>query len=263
MRFSNARFVLVATFGCVALLACRKSMDMSNATSTNSPATASVTPPAVAAPTLAPGFTSAAFAPGRYATVVGRVLNGTHSLQVLSEDSTAVFAVELLANGTATATRGWRYISRNDGPQTHSQENYREQQGYRGTFSTHDGVTDIVLNADDTVCPHIFEGEYVLERAKSVTLRCARAVPPAELGVGATPVLLCQVVTADLREFEPQLVEGVAAGEWMVLGSGNGLEVRVTGRPLAARAGEPMQAVVAVAPGPIGLGAWQQRLTDN
>lgn len=261
MRFSNARSVFVATVGCVALLACRKSMDMSNATSTNSPATASVNPPTVAPPTLAPGFTSAAFAPGRYAAAIGRQLNGTHSLQVLKEDSTAVFAVELLADGTATATRGWRYISRNDGPQTHSQENYREQQGYRGTFVTSNGITDVVLNTDDTVCPHIFEGEYALDRAATVTLRCVRAVPPAELGVGATPVLLCQA--AGLREFEPQLVDGVAAGEWMVLGSGNGIEVRVTGRPSAARAGEPMQAVVAVAPGPIALGAWQQRLADN
>ena len=49
---------------------------------------------------------------------------------------------------------------------------------------------------------------------------------------------------------------------WLVLGGGNGLQVQVTGRPLAARAGEPMHAIVSVASAPIASDAWQRRLAS-
>jgi hypothetical protein len=83
---------------------------------------------------LGHGFTPVAFAPGRYATAIQRTMHGTHALQVLKEDSTAAFMLELAADGTATACRGWRYEFRNDGPQVHTADHYREQQGYRGRY---------------------------------------------------------------------------------------------------------------------------------
>ena len=59
---------------------------------------------------LGHGFTPAAFAPGRYATAIQRTMHGTHALQVLKEDSTAAFTLQLAANGTATAPRGWHHV---------------------------------------------------------------------------------------------------------------------------------------------------------
>ena len=268
MGFNKLHFVLVGILGSATQPSCRKSMDMSNAPSTSSPANG-VTATNVPIPV---GFTAAAFEPGRYASVVDRQLHGTHSLQVLSEDSTAMLVLELLPDGTATAMRGWRYITRNDGPQTHSQEHYREQQGYRGTFTTRNGTTEVALNADDTVCPGIFEGELALQRATELVLRCVRAVPPADLNVGITPLLLCHVVNANPSEMKPQIVASIASaqpeqtrersaqGDWFALGSGNGLAVHITGRPWAARAGSPVREVVSVARLPIVLGTWQQRL---
>ncbi len=267
MDFRQARYTWAVVVGCIALPCCRKSMDMSNPASANSTVTATApaagtTTPISSQDALPAGFTATAFAPGRYVSVIGRLLHGTHALQVLNEDSTALLAIELSADGSATVTRGWRYSSRNDGPQVHTQENYREQQGYRGTFITHDVAADVVFKTDDTVCPHIFEGAYALDRAAQLALRCIRAVPPAALGVGTAPVLLCRSVPVGQLEFEPQIVESVAEGPWLVLGGGNGLQVQVTGRPLAARAGEPMHAIVSVASAPIASDAWQRRLAS-
>lgn len=259
---SNQRCHAVAVaILCIALPGCPKSVDMSNPESANSNVTdADTVAGTPAAESLPPGFVATAFTPGRYVTIVGRLLNGTHALQVLSEDSTAMLSIELLADGTATATRGWKYSSRNDGPKVQRQESYREQQGYRGTYSVRDTVADVVLNSDDTVCPPSFKGEYKLDRVASLTLRCVHATPPATLGAGTGPVLLCRSVTPGVLELQPQIVESVADGQWLVLGSGNGLQISVKGRPPAAQAGEPMSAVVTAPSTPIAPDAWEHRL---
>src|SRR5690606_10882396 len=118
------------------------------------------TAPPGAVPALALGadLVPSAFVPGRYAIAIQRTLHGTHALQVLDEDSTSTLVLELGADGTATACRGWRYLFRNAGPEVQTEDRYREQRGYRGRYTVVDGVAELELTIDDAVCPHVFEG---------------------------------------------------------------------------------------------------------
>jgi hypothetical protein len=206
---------------------------------------------------LGHGFTPVAFSPGRYATAIQRTMHGTHALQVLKEDSTAAFTLELTADGTATACRGWRYEFRNDGPQVHTADHYREQQGYRGRYTVNDGVAEVVLELDNAVCPHVFEGELALARAPRLTLRCVVAAPPPATSLTAA-VLLCQPQGDRPMELDPQVVESIAPAGWFALGSGNGLRVWVTGRPAGAQKGDEVKALMKPADPPLTLNAWEQ-----
>lgn len=206
---------------------------------------------------LGHGFTPAAFTPGRYATAIQRTMHGTHALQVLKEDSTAAFTLELAADGTATACRGWRYEFRNDGPQVHTADHYREQQGYRGRYAVNGGVAEVVLDLDNAVCPHIFEGELALARAPRLTLRCVVAAAPPATALTAA-VLLCQPTGDRPMELDPQVVESIAPSGWFVLGSGNGLRVWVTGRPAGAQKGDDVKARLEPADQPLLLNVWNQ-----
>jgi hypothetical protein len=206
---------------------------------------------------LGPGFAPAGFAPGRYATAIQRTLQGTHALQVMNEDSTSAFSLELAADGAATACRGWRYVFRNDGPDVHSEDNYREQQGYRGRYQLVDGVAEVELARDDTVCGHVFQGALALARAPSVRLRCVLATPSRGSLPGA-PVLLCRAADAPPpTELAPQLVESLAPADWFVLGSGHGLRIWVTGRPPGAQEGEDPAVVVKAASAPFAANVWE------
>ncbi|HRC58376.1 MAG TPA: hypothetical protein PKU97_20780, partial [Kofleriaceae bacterium] len=140
---------------------------------------------------LGEGFSPAAFSAGRFAVAISRKLHGTHALQVLAEDSTSSLVLELAADGTATACRGWRYLFRNDGPEVQTEDRYREQQGYRGRYVVVDGVAELELASDGQVCAPIFEGALGLARAPKLTLRCVLAIP-AGGRLPAAPVLLCQ-----------------------------------------------------------------------
>jgi hypothetical protein len=86
------------------------------------PPTGSATAGAVPKIALGHGLAPAAFVPGRCATAIQRTMHGTRELQVLSEDSTSAFALELAADGSATACRGWRDVFRNDGPEVHTED---------------------------------------------------------------------------------------------------------------------------------------------
>jgi len=206
---------------------------------------------------LGHGFTPAAFEPGRYATAIQRTMHGTHALQVLKEDSTAAFTLELAANGTAMACRGWRYEFHNDGPQVHTADHYREQQGYRGHYTVNGGVAEVVLELDNAACPHSFEGELALARAPRLALRCVVAVPAAVTTLTA-PVLLCQPQGDRPMELDPYVVESIAPVGWFVLGGGNGLRVRVTGRPAGAQKGDDVKATMEPADPPLTQSAWEQ-----
>ena len=206
---------------------------------------------------LGHGFAPAAFTPGRYATAIQRTMHGTHDLQVLNEDSTSAFALDLAADGTATACRGWRYELRNDGPDVHTEDRYREQQGYRGRYTVVDGVAEVVLALDNAVCPHVFEGGLALARAPRVKLRCVAATPHGKHQLSA-PVLLCQPTEGKPMELDPYMVEQLAPGGWFTLGSGNGLRVWITGRPPGAQEGDDVKATVKVADAPLGVNAWEQ-----
>lgn len=173
------------------------------------PPTGSANAGAIPKVTLGHGLLPAAFVPGRYATAIQRTMHGTHELQVLNEDSTSAFALELAADGSATACRGWRTLSRNDGPEVHTEDRYREQQGYRGRYTVVDGVAEVVLSTDDAVCSHVFEGGLPLARAPRLALRCVLAAPSGP-GPFAAPVLLCRSSAGQPAELEAYMVEQVA-----------------------------------------------------
>jgi hypothetical protein len=61
------------------------------------------------------------------------------------------------------------------------------------------------------------------------------------------PVLLCQAVGGQPAELEPHVVEPLAGSAWFALGSGNGLRVRISGRPQEAQAGDDVKVTVEVA----------------
>ena len=234
----------------LAVASCRKSTDMTDDTLT------SLTSPAPTL-TLGHGFAAVPFVPGRYAIAIQRTMHGTHDLQVLNEDSTSSLVLDLIADGTATACRGWRYQFRNDGPEVHTEDRYREQQGYRGRYAVVDGVVELVLTLDDAVCPHLFEGGLALARSPGVKLRCVLARPD-EKHVLSAPVLLCQPTDALPAEFEPYMVEQLAPTDWFALGSGNGLRVWVSGRPQGAQAGDDVSVTAKMASELVGEDAWEQ-----
>jgi len=206
---------------------------------------------------LGPGLEPIAFEAGRYASAVQRATEGAHALQELREDSTALFILELAADGTATACRGWRYISFNDGPDIHTEERFREQQGYRGRHVSRAGFVDVELAADDSVCPPKREyAQLVPRRSSTVKLRCVLAAPHGHPSL-TTPALLCQWVDMQTGEPDAHIVEGIAPAGWMVLGSGNGLRIKLTGAPAGAMTGDPTKVVVEVAQAPLGSDAWE------
>lgn len=243
------------------------------------PPTTSKTPPAAAPPgapadaasadaaaspaphiDLGSGLQPLAFAPGRYAVVIQRTLQGGHAAQRLRQDSTASLVVELAADGSASACRGWRYNAFNDGPSVHTQERFREQQGFRGTYRVSDGIAEVELHADDATCPAVHEhGATTPRRAASVTLRCVLAMPHDHPSLRTT-ALLCQWLPSDPPAIEADAyrVEGVVPEPWLVLGSGAGLRIKVTGKPPGARTGNATRVDVQIAAAPLAIDAWTQ-----
>lgn len=206
--------------------------------------------------TLGPGFEIAPLLAGRYAVAIQRRMHGTHARQVLDERSTSSFVLELVAGGVVTACRGWRYDFRNAGPQVRTEDRYREQRGYRGKYRIAGGIAELELAFDDGVCPHVFEGDLVLARAPTLKLRCAAARPTSP-GPLTTPVLLCQSIGDRPSELDPYVVEQIAPPGWFALGGGNGLRVRMTGRPVGAQAGSDVRAEVEVPTAPLDAHAWE------
>jgi hypothetical protein len=212
--------------------------------------------PGTSAPDLGPGLAPTTVVAGRYRVAIQRTLQGTHALNHLVQDSTAAFALELGVDGTATACRGWRYSFTSDGPQVHTAERFREQQGYRGRYALAGGVAEVELNADDTVCPPRRESDLALARSSSIKLRCVLAAPHGH-PVLTTPALLCEWVGAQTDEPMAYAVEGLGPTGWMALGTGNGLRVKVTGQPPGSRAGEPTKVTAVLAATPLGDDAWE------
>ena len=212
--------------------------------------------PATPAPDLGPGLIATAVVPGRYSIAIQRTLQGTHALNHLVQDSTAAFALELGADGVATACRGWRYNFTNDGPQVHTAQRFREQQGYRGRYTLAGGIAEVELNTDDTVCPPKREADLALTRSPSIKLRCVLAAPHGH-PLLTTPALLCEWVGVQTDEPMAYAVDGLGPAGWMALGAGNGLRVKVTGQPPGSRAGEPTKVTAVRAAAPLGNDAWE------
>jgi hypothetical protein len=217
------------------------------------PAPHRATAPSVA---LGPQFSAIAFAPGRFATAIQRTRQGTHEVQALVEDSTASFVLELAADGGATACRGWRYNFTNDGPEVQTEERFRDQRGYRGRYTVTGGVATVELRADDAICPVVAESSYELRRAASFKLRCVLAAPHDHPTLAAN-VLLCEWLDVNAKEAAAYLVAELAPARWMVLGTGNGLRIKLTGQPEGSHEGEPPAIVALPATAPIGADAWE------
>jgi len=220
------------------------------------PSNVSTDSDAVATIDLGPHFEPIAFTPGRFAAAVQRSLQGTHAAQRLREHSTASFVLDLAADGGATACRGWRYRFTSDGPKVHTDDRFDDQQGYRGRHVARDGLIEVTLTGDDTVCPTVRASAFELRRTPTVTLRCVLAAPRDHAAL-TTPVLLCQWVDVATDEARAQLVPELAPDGWMLLGRGGGLRISVSGKPPGAHVGPDTQVEVAAAPAPVGPDAWQ------
>lgn len=214
---------------------------------------------ATATPALGDGLSQIAFAPGTYRLAVQRTQRGTHARNVVRVDATAAFVLELRADGAAIAQRGWSYRDANDGPSVHTAQRYREQQGYRGTYEVQGGTALVTLQTDDGVCPHEWEGTTQLPRTARVALRCVLAQPHghAVLGDGAPALLCAPEPPLQTDELTVYAVDGIGPRGWLALGSGNGLRVRVTGRPPFAQAGDPSKVVTESAAMPLALDIWK------
>lgn len=189
-----------------------------------------VSPGASVAPfALGPGLRAAPFVPGRFATVIRRQLDGGHALQRVREVASASFVLEL-RDGNARACRGWRYTMTNDGPEAHSEDRFREQAGFRGSYVERAGIVEVELTRDDGVCAPIAEYTYPPQRATTIRLACAQAAPLDHALLNA-PVLVCRWQGTPAAERDAHVVEGLGPAGAIVLGAAPGLEVTVAGTP--------------------------------
>jgi hypothetical protein len=204
---------------------------------------------------LGPNFAASAFVPGRYAVAIQRSRRGTHARNRVKESSTMSLVLELAGDGTATACRGWDYAFTNDGPTVQSEDRFREQLGFRGRYQVRDGVAEAELAIDGGLCPAIAEYTKGMPRRQSMMkLRCVVATPRS--GSPAGPALLCDWQDADTPEADALRVREAAPPPWLILGSGNGLRIKVTGA-LPKLIGEPVRVTVEDAPARIEADAWQ------
>jgi hypothetical protein len=196
--------------------------------------------------------------PGRFANLIQRTNNTRHALQVIREDMTSSFVLNLEPNGSATVCRGWRYLFFNDGPQVHTMEHIREQLGYRGRWEFKDAWVHLEIKLDDSVCARVGEYSQLVPRhSHEWYMRCLRIVPMEHPRL-ATPILACQTTNAEpvFGEDEPHIVAGILAGRWIVLGAGNGLKIRLESSFLTG--GESPAIRVEVSPDPIPADGWQE-----
>lgn len=213
--------------------------------------------PAVVAPfELGAGLRVTPFTPGRFATVVRRTLDGLHALQRVHEVSNASFVLEL-QGGEARACRGWSYAMTNDGPDVHSEDRFREQAGFRGSYVVRDGVVEVELTRDDAVCAPIAEFTYAPPRATTIRLACALAAP-RDHALVTGPVLVCSWQGTPGTERDGLVVDGLGADGALVLGAAPGLEVTVTGTPPGMMELGPPATTAKVAAAPLADDAWQR-----
>jgi hypothetical protein len=206
---------------------------------------------------IGPGLEMTELTPGRYANAVQKTRSARHARQLVRDDMTSSFVVDLGPDGSATVCRGWRYLSTNDGPEVHTLEHLREQLGYRGRWSRRDGWIHLDVRLDDGVCPRIGEYSHLIpNHAPQWHLRCLPLTPRDHPKL-TTPILACQSTHADPQpvfgEDDPHAVPGLLPGRWIVLGAENGLRIWVEANSLN---GEPS---VRVEPStqPVPTDAWE------
>lgn len=214
-------------------------------------------------PDFGPGVDMTAIAPGRFANAIQRSRHGVHGLQVVREDLTSSFVLDLLPDGMVRVCRGWRYQSFNDGPEVHTAQHVREQLGYRGEWTSRDGWVDLHLERDDGVCPPVGQYSDLVPRHRAEWH--GRGLPVAGEAHPwlSRPVLACQFpeVERTFGEGEPHVISGVLPGTWLLLGAGNGLRIHVQGGAAAPgdEAGKEAEVVrLEHTTEPIGPDAWER-----
>lgn len=206
---------------------------------------------------LGPGLEVTTLIPGRFANAIQKSTNARHALQVIREDMTSSFILNLEPDGTATVCRGWRYLFFNDGPQIHTSEHIREQLGYRGRWECRDRWVHLGLKLDDVACPRV--GQYshlVPDHSPEWYLRCL-PILPRNHPVLMMPILACQLINVGpiFGEDQPHVVPGILPGQWLVLGAGNGLRIHVV---VSSIGGDEVPVVrVEHSPEPVRSNAWE------
>jgi hypothetical protein len=258
-----------AVLALVCLAACRRSPDMGHdrapppsdrplASSASSIDAPPMPPPAPAPDVdLGPDLTPIAFAPGHYASLIQVSARGTHAMQVVRESSTASFVLDLAADGTATACRGWRYEMTNDGPEVHTEDHQEVQQGYAGTYTLAAGVATISLAPSAAPCAaHNAYREFT---AEPLSLRAVLATPHAGSTLPSPTLVLQWLSPAPRTNPGAHHIPGAAPAGWFVLGSGNGVRAKLTGAPASPNIrGAPPATVIDTAPAAVAPDSWKQ-----
>ena len=196
--------------------------------------------------------------PGRFSNLIQKTINARHSRQVIREDMTSSFVLNLDRDGVASACRGWRYSFVNDGPHVHTEERIREQLGYRGTWKPKSGWLHLNIRLDDAICSRIGEyGHLVPNHSREWRLRCLSIVPEDHHNL-IEPIIACQSINKVLTfgEEEPHMVSGILPGRWIVLGAGNGLRIKITTSSLDG--GNLPGIRVEPSPEPVLTSAWKR-----
>lgn len=172
---------------------------------------------------------SSSLASGRFANAIQKNRNARHALQVIREDTTSSFVLDLNPDGTATVCRGWRYLFFNDGPRVHTTEHIREQLGYRGSWDRNGLWVIVKLTVDDDVCPAVRQYSQLIPNHASDWHLRGVAIEPIGHQVLTAPAFVCQLAEnqAIFGEDEPHLVSGLLQGRWIVLGPGDGMRIKL------------------------------------
>ena len=225
-------------------------------TATATPATdaATATATATAADAPAPVPASAGFTPGRFACDVRKQVFGTHQMNVYTETTRASLLLDLAPGGTVTGGRGVSSRSNHDGPEIHDRRQLTEQQGYRGSWTAHDGLIDIRLTPDDGVLPAI--RAYSNLAPGPWRLLCK----PLQHATGAS--LLCDLASTGTYQEAyglevPHLVPGDDQRH-ILLGASPGVAVAWKSSVLVGDPDRDAEVSVATAATPISLETWSQ-----
>ena len=170
---------------------------------------------------------------GHFSNVVQKNHLAIHALQVIREDTTSSFILDLLSSGIARACRGWRYLFSNDGPEIHNNEQINEQLGYLGKWSENNGWVEIVLNFEEDECQHFGEYSHLIPNHYAQwQLRCLQLVLKDHPKFHR-PILVGQFIGMSkvFGEDHPHLIcDDPSNNCWLVLGTGNGIRIKEQSR---------------------------------
>jgi hypothetical protein len=195
---------------------------------------------------------------GRFANAIQRNTKTRHARQVIRENMTSSFVLDLEPEGSATVCRGWRYLFFNDGPTIHTVENIREQLGYRGRWENAGGWVQLEITLDDSICTRVGEYSHLIPNHASPWRLRFLPIAPRNHPLLSISALVCQPTNGEpvFGEDEPHVTAGILPGRWIVLGAGNGLKISVSA---SAVGGDEVPVVrVEYSSEPVRTNAWER-----